>query len=108
MFQKISSNRKLLATFGLVSIGVPTFSYVVPVVDDGTKRSIKFWFYAFPIYAHYRTIQLLNRDLNLISNDLADKYYNELHEKYSLTAKQITYELRGFYLKQVFTMIIKM
>ena len=67
--------------------------------DEGTRRSADFWFVAAPIWAHYRVVQLLNRDLKLLSDDVADPYYETLHEKYTDQARDITYRLRGFYLK---------
>jgi aarF domain-containing kinase len=68
--------------------------------DPGTKRSLEFWRRIFPIFGHYRIIQLLNRDLKIMNDDVADKKFDELHERYSERVKDITFTMRGFYLKQ--------
>lgn len=68
--------------------------------DEGTHRSIKFWKNVFPIFLHYRTYQLLSRDLGIMSMEAADEKYLELHDKYTDRIRDITFEMRGFYLKQ--------
>ena len=72
--------------------------------DEGTKRSLTFWGNIFPAYLHYRTYQLLDRDLGIISSQYADEQYEKLHEKYSPKVKHIVYSMRGFYLKNAQTM----
>eukprot|EP01060_Flectonema_neradi_P008032 TRINITY_DN1572_c9_g1_i1.p1 TRINITY_DN1572_c9_g1~~TRINITY_DN1572_c9_g1_i1.p1 ORF type:complete len:541 (+),score=91.63 TRINITY_DN1572_c9_g1_i1:61-1683(+) len=67
--------------------------------DDGIKRTQVFWCRAFPIFLRYRWVQLLNRDLQLISDEEASKRYEALHDAQSEKAKLIAYDLRGFYLK---------
>lgn len=67
--------------------------------DEGTQRSLYFWGNMFPVYLHYRVYQLLDRDLNVIDSDWADKQYLKLHEKYTDRVKNIVYNMRGFYLK---------
>lgn len=67
--------------------------------DEGTRRSAEFWRISGPIYAHYRVVQLLNRDLGILPDSIADPYYDELHVKYAPASRDITYSLRGFYLK---------
>ncbi|RYG68549.1 hypothetical protein EON64_04935, partial [archaeon] len=68
--------------------------------DEGSHRSFSFWKQMFPIYLHYRTYQLLNRDLGVMSDTYADSQFNLLHEKYTDKVKNIVYTMRGFYLKQ--------
>lgn len=68
--------------------------------DEGTQRSIEFWKNIFPIYIQYRYVQLLHRDLGVIAEDDADRRYKELHERYSEPIRDLTYRMRGFYLKQ--------
>jgi aarF domain-containing kinase len=68
--------------------------------DEGFNRSLTFWRQVFPIYAHYRFYQLLNRDLKILSEEYADKKYTELHEMYTERVRNITFSMRGFYLKQ--------
>jgi aarF domain-containing kinase len=68
--------------------------------DEGTQRSLIFWANIFPIYLHYRGIQFLDRDINIIDNKLADKLYNECHERYTNKVRDLTFKMRGFYLKQ--------
>jgi aarF domain-containing kinase len=67
--------------------------------DEGTRRSATFWRISGPIYAHYRLVQLLNKDLGILPDSIADPYYLKLHEKYAPAARDITYTLRGFYMK---------
>jgi len=67
--------------------------------DEGSRRSGYFWVNVFPIYLHYRSIQLVNRDLKIMSDERADKIYDDLHNRYTDRVKELTYELRGFYLK---------
>jgi len=68
--------------------------------DDGYKRSAKFWVNVFPMYLNYRLIQLLNRDLGLIKDKYAMDMYEKLHLRYTDRVKDLTYEMKGFYLKQ--------
>ena len=74
-------------------------SYLSQNLDEGSKRSIQFWRRVFPIYMHYRFYQLLDRDLGLLSDNYADKKFEDLHELYTDTVKDIVYSMRGFYLK---------
>lgn len=67
--------------------------------DEGSSRSFQFWSGVFPMFLHYRGIQLLNRDLKIISDEKADKLYLNLHPQYSENTKKLTFQLRGFYLK---------
>lgn len=68
--------------------------------DDGTRRSAKFWVNIFPMYMNYRFVQFLNRDLGLIKDDYAMKWYDTLHDRFTDPVKALTYEMKGFYLKQ--------
>jgi aarF domain-containing kinase len=88
---------KTAAVLGLGGAGVAGTTYALG--DEGTKRSMVFWANIFPVYAHYRVYQLLDRDLGIISSDYADAQYEKLHEKYTDKIKEITYNMRGFYLK---------
>jgi predicted unusual protein kinase regulating ubiquinone biosynthesis (AarF/ABC1/UbiB family) len=67
--------------------------------DEGTKRSLQFWKSAFPIFLHYRFYQLLNRDLGILNDEIADKRFEELHKMYADKVRELVYSLRGFYLK---------
>lgn len=88
--------RGSLGVLGASVVGL----FVLAENDEGTKRSLVFWGNVFPIFAHYRSIQFLNRDLKILSDTRADKIYEELHEKYTDRVRDLTYRLRGFYLKQ--------
>ena len=85
------------AGLGVVSIA----SYLTINRDEGKKRSAKFWINAFPMYMQYRYVQFLNRDMKVISDEYASKWYDELHERFTDRTKELTYEMKGFYLKQV-------
>ena len=85
-----------LASSGAVSFGAYSLSN-----DEGSKRSAKFWINVLPMYCTYRFVQFLNQDLKVINDDGAMKLYDQLHERYTDRVKEITYDLKGFYLKQV-------
>lgn len=75
--------------------------------DEGSKRSMQFWYNVGPVFAHYRGIQWLNRDLKIMDDATADRLYEEAHEKYSDFTRDLTYRMRGFYLKQAQLMSIQ-
>lgn len=83
------------------AVGLPTAvgAYLYES-DEGVRRSVTFWRNIFPVYLHYRAYQFLSRDLKLMSTEDADKKYDELHEMYSDKIRLITFNMRGFYLKQ--------
>lgn len=92
---------KIAATFAVLGVsGYSTYKYQLKSGEEGIKRSLQFWSGIFPIYVKYRTVQLLQRDLDWISKVEAEKMYNDLHEKHAGDVKDLTYKLRGFYLKQ--------
>ena len=94
------AKRVILRGLGLGIVGVGSFATYRINTDEGSHRSFQFWKQVFPIFMHYRYYQLLNRDLKIMSDEEADKKFNELHEKYSDRVRDITYTMRGFYLKQ--------
>ena len=73
---------------------------IATVLDEGTRRSLVFWSKIGPIYLHYRSIQFLERDLGLVDRTWAERKYVTLHEKYSPLVREVTFTMRGFYLKQ--------
>lgn len=89
---------------GRIAAGVLGFgtvaSSVVVSQDEGSRRAAVFWFRAAPLYVNYRFVQLLNRDMGLISNDVAWPWYEQLHEHWAPTVEDLVWEMRGFYLKQ--------
>ena len=84
---------------GAVVIAAAGGGYML-ATDEGSRRSLVFWSNIFPIYLHYRGIQLLNRDLGVISDSYADRLYADCNERYTYRVRDITYSMRGFYLKQ--------
>ena len=68
------------------------FTSVLAIEADGGVYQVG------PVYAHYRGVQFVN-DLGLISDARADTLYNELHGLYSNHIRDLTYRMRGFYLK---------
>lgn len=81
----------------VISFGIGSYWWIKQ--DEGTARSLQFWSRIFPIYLHYRTLQFLNRDIQLVSDETANRLYEQLHIKYSGKVKSIVYEMKGFYLK---------
>lgn len=100
-FLKLKSKTYLsIAVSGGIGIGYYQYKYNTDIkVQEGLQRSLTFWYNIFPLYIHYRFYQLLNRDMQIISDEYADKKYDELHEKYADHVKNIVYTMRGFYLK---------
>ncbi len=92
---------KLAATFAaLGALGTGVYRYQLENGEEGIRRSLHFWSGIFPIFLKYRTVQLLQRDLGWISKEEAEVRYTALHVKHSNDVKELTYNLRGFYLKQ--------
>lgn len=75
-------------------------TYVALDRDEGKRRALTFYSRVVPIYVHYRGIQFLNRDLKVLADKAADDLYEQCHSKYSDPVRELTFELRGFYLKQ--------
>ena len=93
--------KQVLSRAAWPAVIIPTAGFAYQYQnDEGTRRSLKFWGNIFPVFAHYRFYQLLSRDLGIISMEEADQKYLELHEKYTDKVRDITFEMRGFYLKQ--------
>jgi aarF domain-containing kinase len=80
--------------------GYATYDYQLKKGEEGIQRSLQFWSGIFPIFVKYRTVQFLQRDLGWMSKEEAEIRYNELHDKHSGDVRELTYKLRGFYLKQ--------
>lgn len=89
-------SRKFLS----VSAGTIGALGAVTYFDEGSRRSLQFWIYITPIYAHYRIYQILNREMGIISDESAARAYVSLDRKYTDSVRDTTYKMRGFYLKQ--------
>lgn len=88
---------KAVAASGfLTGGGASTFIYN----DEGAQRTVQFWYNIFPLYVTYRSVQFLNRDIGVLSDDKALEIYESYHEKFSGPVKDVVYRMRGFYLKQ--------
>lgn len=81
------------------SIVIGSTSGYIYTTDEGTRRSIQFWWNIFPIYIHYRFYQFLNRDLKLINDKRSNEMFMNLHDKYTDKVCNLVYKMRGFYLK---------
>jgi aarF domain-containing kinase len=100
-----SRSGKLFAglTAGVTGAG----GYVSAYGDEGTQRSLTFWMNIFPIYAAYRGVLFLNRDTGIIGDQKALEWYDILHERNTDFVKDMTYKLRGFYLKHAQLMSVQ-
>ena len=67
-------------------------------IDEGSARSVRFWSAAFPIYLRYEFVQQRNKR-GLLADDAAMEKYEALHDRYAPFVRDLTYEMRGFYLK---------
>lgn len=95
-FNRIVRNKWVLTGCASAVVGGAGLTFGT---SEGTKRSMQFWANAFPVYLTYRTVQLLNRDLQIMSDDFAMQQYDVLHEFYTDKVKDLVYRMRGFYLK---------
>ena len=96
-----------LAAAGAASGAVGVGAYAR--YDEGTARSVTFWYHAFPVWAQYRAVQWRNRDLakigvpswtGLTLGDAdADAAYERLHERHALKVRDLVFDMRGFYFK---------
>jgi aarF domain-containing kinase len=98
MFRKYNRH---IAALGCSVVGVAGVSAAYALAtDEGARRSAQFWVNVFPIYTHYRMVKFLNKDVGLLSDDVTEKMYLAMHDKYTDRVKETTYRMRGFYLKQ--------
>lgn len=98
----------MLRRFGIAGAlcGTASGGYLL-ATDDGTRRSFLFWSSVFPIYVKYRGVQFLNRDIKFMDNNTANNLYESFHVQHSDEIRDLTYKLRGFYLKQAQLMSIQ-
>ena len=90
-----------LAAAGAASGAVGVGAYAR--YDEGTARSVTFWYHAFPVWAQYRAVQWRNRDLakigvpswtGLTLGDAdADAAYERLHERHALKVRDLVFDL---------------
>lgn len=83
------------------SAGLTVASYQTGLLgwaDEGSERSLRFWSAAFPVYLRYEFVQQRNKR-GFLSDADAMVEYEALHNKYTDYVRDLTYEMRGFYLK---------
>ena len=68
-----------------------TASSIVISQDEGSRRAAAFWMHAAPVYVNYRFVQFLNRDIGLISDDVAWPWYEELHQSYAPKVEELVW-----------------
>ena len=107
MFRQLLKPRYLVGASAAIVGTAAVAGQVACYYDPGTKRSMQFWGEVFPIFMHYRFYQLLNRDLKIMDDVTAETKYNELHDLYTERVKDLTYRLRGFYLKHAQLMSVQ-
>ena len=90
--------RFLVRTVGTLAVGAGGTALAAKA-DEGTARSLQFWGAAFPVYLHYRLVQFRNEDMGWLDDEAAGVEYEALHDRYAGFVKDLTYEMRGFYLK---------
>jgi aarF domain-containing kinase len=92
--------KNLLGAAGFSISGAAIGTGLAYNYDEGTKRSLQFWYNIFPLYVTYRLVQFLNRDTGVFTDDYANGLYDTLHNKFTDEVKANVYKMRGFYLKQ--------
>ncbi|GAB5362505.1 hypothetical protein AAMO2058_000802800 [Amorphochlora amoebiformis] len=94
LLRRVMVRGAMVATGGAVVAGggVGALYYL----DEGFRRSMVFWGEAFPIYLHYEAIHQATKGK---SDQEINDAFDVLHEKYSPVVKDLTLQLRGFYLK---------
>ena len=103
-FQRKSLLRRLATrtaqgTTGCVALTFAAYQTgVLGWLDEGSERSLTFWSAAFPIYLRYEWVQQRNKR-GLLGDDEAMMQYDVLHNRYAHYVRDLTYEMRGFYLK---------
>ena len=64
--------------------------------EENWRRSLYFWGNLYPIYLHYRFMDIYTKNSNQHDRDYA---FNKLHDRYKQKIYDIVIHLQGFYLK---------
>lgn len=86
------TKRGILGSVLVVAGGVGGLAYQ----DLGFRRSLQFWYYAMPMYIHYR---LVERQVQESPEWECAVEFNALHDRYARRAFDSLLKLRGFYVK---------
>jgi aarF domain-containing kinase len=86
----------MLRKLGIAGVGAGAIGAVAVSRDDGLARSNKFWRNALPIFLHYRWVQWQMEGKPAAESDAA---FDVLHKRYAPVAEDLTYDMKGFYLK---------
>ena len=92
--------RNFRKAIGLVTASSAAGGAYLYQTDEGSRRSMTFWYNVFPIYMQYRFVQFINKDIGFISDENAAYKYDALHARHSYFVRDLVYRMRGFYLKQ--------
>ena len=84
------------ASFAATGVG----GFAAYQYDEGTRRSMTFWYNITPIYLQYRFVQFLSKDTGMIIDAAANQKYEILHRRHTEFVRDLVYRMRGFYLKQ--------
>lgn len=82
---------------GTSALGLGGTGYYLVNNYDEFKRPYIFWKEAFPAFLHYRYVEYKTKNE---PDHIIEKEFDRLHDIYSPVAKNVTHELKGFYLKQ--------
>eukprot|EP00835_Amoeboradix_gromovi_P007009 NODE_989_length_2510_cov_0.196429.p1 type:complete len:366 gc:universal NODE_989_length_2510_cov_0.196429:661-1758(+) len=81
---------------GVSAVGFAGFTYQADPKDYAYKRPILFWGILAPIFARYKYVEYITKDLS--DEDQAERF-RELHVKYAPTVLELFFNLRGLFIK---------
>ena len=96
-----------LASLGGASAALGVGAYAQH--DEGTSRSLTFWYHCLPVYASYRAVQFRHRDAAALGippwtripldDAAAHAAYERLHDLHAEPVRDLVLRMRGFYFK---------
>ena len=102
----ITGNNKsfyFFKSFKYVSYSLISSSFILGSIfyynhrnEDNWQRSLYFWGNLYPIYCHYRIIDILTTNS---TQNIRDKKFKKLHIKYKYKIYNMVTKLKGFYIK---------
>mmetsp|Transcript_28404 Transcript_28404/g.92763 ORF Transcript_28404/g.92763 Transcript_28404/m.92763 type:complete len:545 (+) Transcript_28404:1128-2762(+) len=92
----MAAAKLLLSRLGLGAAATASAGIVAVGSDEGLGRAASFWSRAFPVYLHYRFVEVTT--WHLPSSEI-DAAFEVLHDRWAPFVRDLTYDLKGYYLK---------